>query len=218
MTTIYGSIISPFVRKVLMVLEFKNIAYKIHSINPYNPEHKKELFKIHPLGIIPIYKNNNIIIPDSSVICAYLEKKYPGNSLYPSNPEDYAKSLWFEEYADSHFINISRALFWNHTQIAAVLQHEGNDAVYEDSLKKLPDIFNYLESNLIENKFYLVGCKLSIADISIIVGFLNLEFIGLDIDSNKWPKLVHYIANIGQEKCISIISQQAREIFNQRFV
>ena len=38
---------------------------------------------------------------DSSVICAYLERIHPMPALYPMDPVEYAKALWFEEYGDS---------------------------------------------------------------------------------------------------------------------
>jgi glutathione S-transferase len=44
------------------------------------------------------------MLSDSSVICAYLEKKYPVSLIYPTSAENYANCLWYEEYADFQLI------------------------------------------------------------------------------------------------------------------
>ena len=43
-------------------------------------------------------------IADSSAICAYIEKIHPESPLYPSDPYEYARALWYEEYCDTELI------------------------------------------------------------------------------------------------------------------
>lgn len=38
---------------------------------------------------------------DSSVICQYLEDKYPQNALYPAGIVERAQARWLEEFADT---------------------------------------------------------------------------------------------------------------------
>src|SRR2546423_1273604 len=98
-STLYGSIVSPYVRKVAIVLDLKNIAYAIEPIVPFIKKDKQKLLQMNPLGKIPIYQDGGFMLSDSSVICAYLEKKYPDSSIYPVTAENYAACLWYEEYA-----------------------------------------------------------------------------------------------------------------------
>ena len=86
---LYGSVVSPFVRKVVMVLSLKNMDYDIQELIPFITTHKQSLLKMNPLGTVPVYQEDGFIISDSSIICAYIDKKYPDNSIYPSNPESY---------------------------------------------------------------------------------------------------------------------------------
>ena len=99
MPKVYGASASPFVRKVRAVLAEKGIAYELDPVIPFNvsPEFKR----ISPLGKIPVYEDGGRTLPDSSVICAYLERAHPTPALYPKDPYDYGRALWFEEYADT---------------------------------------------------------------------------------------------------------------------
>src|SRR4026208_1613599 len=99
MAKVYGVNLSPYVRKVRIVLAEKNVPYELDPVIPVNvsPEYKK----ISPLGKIPAFEDGGRYLPDSSVICAYPERKPPTPPLYPSDPYEYGRALWFEEYADT---------------------------------------------------------------------------------------------------------------------
>jgi glutathione S-transferase len=56
---------------------------------------------MHPMGKIPILRDGDLVVPDSPVICAYLDKKHPSPALDPSDPAGLAKARFLEEYADT---------------------------------------------------------------------------------------------------------------------
>src|SRR5262249_18434378 len=70
---LYGASLSPFVRKVRIILEEKGIPYETEELVPLPKT--PALLAMHPLGKIPILCDGDVVVPDSSVICAYLEKK-----------------------------------------------------------------------------------------------------------------------------------------------
>ena len=71
---LYGAPQSPFVRKVRVALEEKGLTYAIELPAP----------ALHPMGKMPVLRDGDLVVPDSSVICAYLERKHPSPALYPS--------------------------------------------------------------------------------------------------------------------------------------
>ena len=95
MLEVHGANASPFVRKVRVVLAEKKVPYELKPIFPFGPN--PEFRKISPLGKIPALVDGERSLADSSVICAYIERKHPEPSLYPSDPYEYARALWFEE-------------------------------------------------------------------------------------------------------------------------
>jgi glutathione S-transferase len=84
MLKILGANLSPFVRKVRVYLAEKNIPYELEPVNPFTAG--PEYCKISPLGKIPARQDGNVTLADSSVICAYLEKKHPQPTLFPADP------------------------------------------------------------------------------------------------------------------------------------
>ena len=90
MATLYGNGLSPFVRKVRVVLAEKNVAHEHDPVVPFNVS--AEYKAISPLGKIPAYRDEKGALPDSSVISAYLEKRHPTPALYPIDPYEYARA------------------------------------------------------------------------------------------------------------------------------
>ena len=80
MPVLYGAPLSPFVRKVAITLEEKNIPF---DWNPVRPHDRLEAFRaISPLGKIPAYKDNALALADSSVICFDLEFRGSSNTKF----------------------------------------------------------------------------------------------------------------------------------------
>ena len=75
MTVLYGAPLSPFVRKTMLALAHKGVEYDQVIVSPAN--RTEDFFRISPLGKIPAYKDDRITLCDSTVICEYLEEKYP---------------------------------------------------------------------------------------------------------------------------------------------
>ncbi|MEL6257715.1 MAG: glutathione S-transferase family protein, partial [Pseudomonadota bacterium] len=103
--TLVGSILSPFVRKVRIVLAEKSVPYAHEDLIPFlAPDSFSE---ISPLRRIPVLIDPSVepnwALPDSSAICSYLERRFPSPCMYPSKAVDLARALWIEEFADTEF-------------------------------------------------------------------------------------------------------------------
>jgi len=194
MPILYGSPISPFVRKVAVVLEEKGISYEWKQVRPHD---KSEEFRsISPLGKIPAYRDDRIALADSSVISFYLEKTHPEIPLYPADTVDLAHALWFEEYFDGGLSVPLTTVFFQRWMNPVVLHKPTDEALVKDALeKKLPPMLGYLESQ-VRPGAWIVGEYFSIADISLALGFVNMQLIQYQLDSTLYPKLVAYLARI----------------------
>ena len=76
---ILGIPLSPYVRKVVVDLNIKGIDYEIQPVLPGSDD--PDFRAVSPLGKIPVLIDDDLSIPDSSVICEYLEEAYPELSL-----------------------------------------------------------------------------------------------------------------------------------------
>ena len=81
---IIGAGLSPFVRKTRVFFAEKSIPYENEPLIPFNvpAEYKKK----SPLGKIPCLEHDGRALPDSSVICAYVEKIQPQPAALPERP------------------------------------------------------------------------------------------------------------------------------------
>ena len=198
MTTVYGAILSPFVRKVLMTLEIKNIAYELQNVAPGAIPEGYD--KIHPLKRIPALKDDLVTLADSSVICDYLEHRYPTPSLYPQDIVLRANALWLEEYADTKMVEtLGRPVFYKRVITKGMMgQHIDEAEITEHIAQKVPPIFDYLETQAPEQG-YLIGDQLSIADLSVTAHLINAAYAELYVDQARWPKLAAYYQRMVQE-------------------
>jgi glutathione S-transferase len=184
---VYGAPVSPFVRKVRVVLAEKGLEYSLEPLAPFPPS--AQLLAVSPLGKIPAFRDTDLPEPntlaDSTVICDYIEHKYPTPPLYPAAPYDRARALWFEEYADSFVAgNLVRGLFFERI-VKKMLKMQTDESVCEKALSEhMPAVCAYLEKELGGNE-YLVGNAFSIADISVGSMFVNIEHAGAEACSAK---------------------------------
>lgn len=210
MPTLYGVSISPFTRKVRAVLSAGSIPYEHNPITPMqvDEDYKKN---IHPLGKIPAFKDGELIIPDSSAICAYLEKKYKKTNFYPDDAADYAKALWLEEFADTALANAVLPIFFQRIVISKFLKKPVDESVIQSTKSELqPPVFDYLESQLTGDNT-IVGKHMSIADIAITSLFINYQMAGEEVDAKRWPKLAAYIkANIEKPIFKKLIDEEMK--------
>jgi glutathione S-transferase len=195
---IYGSPVSPFVRKVAGVCIAKNVPYEVEAINVFDPP--PGFRDISPMKRIPVLRDRSVAeegiagtIADSSAICAFIEKKHPAPALYPEVPMALGEALFIEEYADTALamaggLGIFRPIFF------AVSKGEepGLDKARDAWANQLPPIFDVLETRL-AGRSYFAGDALSIADISVATVLMQLSLVA-ETPLAKWPGLAAHFA------------------------
>ncbi len=180
---------SPFVRKVLVALAEKGIAYDSQPVMPgMTPEGYE---KLHPLKKVPVYQDGDFVLPDSTCILAYLERTQPSPPLYPSDPKDFARALWYEEYSDTRLSETIGPIFFNRFVKQNILKQEPDQALIQQKLRDVEPLFDYLEGELGDDD-YLVGNRFSVADVAVGSILVNFRHAGEDVDARRWPKLRAY--------------------------
>ena len=195
---IYGTSVSPFVRKVLVYLTEKNIPFENEPVNPFAPPDNYR--EISPLGKIPALRDGDKTLADSSVICQYLERKHAAPAMYPSDDYDYANALWIEEFIDGGFVpkaggNVFFPLVVAPKMMQQPVTDEVRAAVEKSLAEEIQPMWDYLESE-IGGKDYFVGDSLTIADIAVASIHVNLYHAGIDVDAEKLPNLARFIQSM----------------------
>lgn len=183
---IIGSYLSPYVRKVLVVLLEKGIAYEIDPIVPFLGDDR--FSALSPLRRIPVLMDDRVTLSDSSVICQYLEDRYPEPALYPADVVDRARARWLEEFADTRMGDVFIWRYYNQLVIRRFVWGEEPDhALVKKTLAEdVPQVLDYLEGQAPAEGF-LFGAR-SIADVAVASFFRNAFFARFAIDPARWPR------------------------------
>lgn len=219
---LYGMPLSPFYRKVEMTLREKDIAFEAEAVNIMPmPDWFKE---ISPSRKIPVLRDTEVgaegvagTIPDSSAICAYLEKKQPKPQLYPEDPYDLARAIWLEEYADGDLAaSVGMGIFRPIMFPKFAGKEPDLDTARKTWKERLPRNFDYLEETLGDSEF-LVGGQLSIADVALVCQLTNLEVVAGRPDAARWPALVSFIERVTARESLASNLAVCRKVAGEAY-
>ncbi len=190
---LFGSSFSPFARKALVFAGEKGLHVDHRPVPPHDPA--PEFQAVSPLGKIPALVDGTYHLADSSAICHYLERKYPTPALFPAGAEELGRMIWFEEFADTVLIPTAGKVFFQIVVRPRLMKEPTDMAVVDQALtKEIPPLLDYLERQVTGP--FLIGGKLSLADIAIHCPLVNLKIAGHPLDAARWPKLGAYFAGL----------------------
>jgi glutathione S-transferase len=191
---VFGSTLSPFVRKVHVVAAEKGIEV-VEAPSRAGPDLSAEFCACSPFRKIPAIRHDDFELADSSAIVAYFEKLYPEPRLIPTEARAHARAIWFEEMADTILGPATIAIFFNRV-VARRLGREPDLAAADPAeAEQLPPVFAYLE-DVIPASGFLVEDRFTLADVAVATFFVNLRYVGIAPDPEAQPKLAAYLSGI----------------------
>ena len=191
---LYGSTMSPFVRKVAAYAAEKGIEIELQPTGFPNPT--PEFCLASPFKKMPALVDGDYRLADSSAIIHYLEAKYPDPELIPADPELRGRVIWFDEFADTILFACGAKMFFNRVVAPRFLGRDGDLAVAETAERdELPPLLDYLEG-VVPESGYLVDDRLTLADIAVAGPFANFSHCDVAIDSARYPKITAYVRSI----------------------
>jgi glutathione S-transferase len=192
---VYGSSLSPFVRKVLVFGAEKGMALEHKSLGLGSDD--PAFVAASPFRKIPAFSDGDFAISDSSAIVHYLEAKQPEPALIPAAPEARARTIWFEEFADTILMGCGAKMFFNRVVCPRFLGRPGDlEAADKAEKEELPPLLDYLERVAPGAGGYLVGDSLTLADIAVASPFANLSYMGVGFDEGRHPRLAAFVGSI----------------------
>jgi len=198
-----GSLASPFVRKVRIVLAEKKIDYEFEIDNPWNPEAVTPRF--NPLGKVPVLVlDDGATLFDSRVIVAFLGNATPIARLLPAENRERIEVRRWEALADGVL----------DAGVAARLEDRREAKLrsvpwIERQMSKVRAGLAAMDSDLSERS-WCVGNGLTLADIAVGVclGWFEFRFPHLE-----WKKdctnLARHFAKLAERQ--SFIDTMPRE-------
>jgi len=192
---IYGSSLSPFVRKVLAFADEKGVEVELQGTG--FPNHSAEFLEASPFRKMPAMRDGDYTLADSSAIIHYIEAKHPEPALIPADAQLRGKTIWFEEFADTLLFSCGAKIFFNRIVAPRFMGRPGDlEAAEQAELNELPPILEYLEKVVPGDGGFLVGDRLTLADLAVAGPFANFRHTETKVCPERYPRTVAYVDRI----------------------
>ena len=189
---IYGSGLSPFVRKVLVAAAEKRIPVEVAQIGLGSKD--PAFLEASPFRKMPALRDGDFTLADSSAIIHYFERRHPDPALIPADARAGAKAIWFDEFADTIFVAAAGKLFFNRVVAPRFLGAPGDQAAADKAeAEELPPVIAYIEK-MLPDSGHLVEDRLTLADIAVASPFVNLAHAGWAVDGAAYPRTHAFVA------------------------
>jgi len=185
---------SMFCEKARIVLTLKNLPYEIVDAQQ---DERKALIEFSGQRKVPVMDYDGQCVIDSTVICAFLEKKHPERSIYPTNSSDKGLCLVLEDWADE-------VLF----QSVHMMGPRETPEVQKEGEKKLQINLQSLEQLFTGKKGFIFD-RITLADIAI---FAELHYLYTRVNTEVPPiyKNVHtWMERVRHTLNLSSLNDQA---------
>src|ERR1700744_5483507 len=194
MRALYHLPLSPYARKVRLVLAEKRLPFELRLEKVW--ERRTGYLELNPGGTVPtLVEDNGLIIPDSVVICEYLDEAYPDSSLMGRTLAERIEIRRLVAWFDGKFANEVTANLYGEKYLRR-LTHRGNPdpSAIRMGYTALRYYLDYL-GWLAETRKWLAGPTLSVADFAAAAHLSALDFIG-EIDWSLSPPVKEWYARM----------------------
>jgi glutathione S-transferase len=186
--------LSPFARKVRLALAEKRLPFELRVEKPW--ERRPEYLALNPSGTVPtLVEENGLAIPDSSVICEYLDEAYPDTALLGHTLGERVEIRRLVAWLDGKFCQeVTRNLYGEKIikRLSGVGQPDAMALrVGYSNLKIHLEYIGWLA----ESRRWLAGNALSLADLAAAAHLSALDFIG-DVDWTASPAARDWYARV----------------------
>jgi glutathione S-transferase len=163
---LHQTYLSPFPTRVRMLLYAKGI--EVEFVEPPgihdSRESKGNYFKVNPLGRVPALElDDGRVLPESEVICEYLEDAFPEPSLRPKDPWMRAQVRLISRLCDIYLVMAMVPLF----NASGRPRRDWDFARIDAALAEVRKSLDYLE-HYIGTDGYAVGSVLTQADGALV--------------------------------------------------
>ena len=155
---LYSADISPFAQRVVMQLEYKGIAFT-HE-HPPGGFQSEAYGEINPIRRLPVLRIGETCLPESEIICEYIEEAHPTPSLTHDDLELRARGRLLSRIADIYVMNPMMPLFKNFSRKTR------DQAVVDLALANIRQGLTYLD-HWLPQATYANGGKLTLADLAV---------------------------------------------------
>ena len=211
MLKLYQTNLSPFPTRVRLMLRVKGVAAEmieppgIHDSSP-----KGDYLEVNPIGRVPALQlEDGRVLPESEVICEYLEQVYPDPPMLPADPYGRARVRLLSRISDIYIVMAMLPLF----NMVALPPAEWDQEAIAAHLAEIDSAFALLEE-YIGDAGYAYGQSLTMADGTLVpIVLLAAEWLpifrGPDLMA-RHPRTAAYWAAIQSDPHCAVVIEETR--------
>jgi len=186
--------LSPFSRKVRLVLAEKKLPFELRLEKVW--ERSPEYIGMNPANTVPtLVEENGLLVPDSGVICEYLEEVYPEVPLLGGTVEERVEIRRLVAWFDGKFAHEVTANLLGEKFMKRLMGRGNPDAgALRAGYVNLRDHMGYI-GWLAEQRKWLGGDTLSLADFAAAAHLSALDFAS-DVDWSVSPATRDWYARV----------------------
>lgn len=189
MLNIYGHFFSMPCNKVRLCVSFLRLPHEYHHVDLQSgAQMEPDFLQINPMGRVPAIEDDGFTLSQSNAICKYLCDLSGPSSFYPEEAQAQAVVNQWVSFASQHVQQAMSRLFFNKV-IAPMLGEESDENSGKVGENMLARDLPHLETALSDND-YILGEKVTLADIAMISALEPAEMVGLDLEAypgiRKW--------------------------------
>lgn len=192
MLTVLGRVTSINVRKALWTADELGVAYQVEVWGkPHRDPNAPEFLALNPNAQVPVLRDGDFVLWDSSAIMRYLIDKYGASDLMPRDVHTRARAeQWFAWQAT----DLNGA--W-HPAVGALVRKvpgEYDPAAVADSVARWTAKMRIFEARMAETKAYVAGDAFCFSDISL--GLSMHRWFGGDFERPDLPNVRAYYERV----------------------
>ena len=194
MRFVYHLPLSPYCRKVRLVLAEKRLPFELRGERVW--ERRAEYLELNHAGTVPVLlEDSGLAVPDSAVICEYIEEAYPDTPLLGTTLAERVEvrrlAAWFDsKFAEDVTRNLNGEKYFK--RLAGLGQPDAS--ALRAGYANLREHLGYI-GWLAETRKYLAGATISLADFAAAAHLSVLDFQG-DVDWSVNPAAKEWYARI----------------------
>lgn len=181
-TRLYHVVLSPFCRKVRLVLAEKRI--EVELVEERYWEDPPDLKRRNPAGKLPVLRYRGNMMAESQAIVEYLDEAVQDPPLMPASLagkyEVRRLCAWFD---DKFNTEVTRPIMRERVWRKVMREGYPDSQAIKSGLRAIKDHIDYL-ATLLESRRWLAGNSLTLADFTAAAHFSCLDYIS-DVDWNR---------------------------------
>ena len=189
---IWGRLNSINVQKVLWLCEDLKIPFERTDAGMQFGVNKTQSFlQLNPNGLVPVIKDNELVLWESHAILRYLSKKHDvSDTFYPKSVHQSAKiDQWLDWYNTTAWPAM-RPLFWG---LIRTKPEERNLTELEKTRIQMSSILNILDDQL-KSSTWVAGDHFTIADLPLAL--IAFRWFNLPIEREEYQHLSRWFKQI----------------------